>query len=161
MASVLVFNEPDAFRVLDIDAPAERIVRAVNQGRWELYLPDEQGPLFAHQQGSIVVITHSENDPKNGPAPIQPAGTAGAGAVGGRNDHRSDRHCAGIECAHDPRLCGQYEGAIGGAEYPAAGGPSGCAGAVPAGSVRLNQKRLSKMDSLFVFSIRQRRITLR
>ena len=64
MASVLVFNEPDAFRVLDVDAPPERIVRAVNQGRWELYLPDEQGPLFAHQQGSIVVITHSETTPK-------------------------------------------------------------------------------------------------
>ena len=109
MASVLVFNEPDAFRVLDVDAPPERIVRAVNQGRWELYLPDEQGPLFAHQQGSIVVITHSETTPKNGPPPIQPAGTAGVGAVGGGNDHRSDRHCAGIERAHDPRLCGQYE----------------------------------------------------
>ncbi len=43
MASVLVFNEPDAFRVLDIDAPPERIVRAVNQGRWEEYLPVSMG----------------------------------------------------------------------------------------------------------------------
>ncbi|MBG0787676.1 MAG: hypothetical protein H0S79_21515 [Anaerolineaceae bacterium] len=60
MASVLVFNEPDAFRVLDVDAPPERIVRAVNQGCWEEYLPGEHGPLFAHQQGSIVVVTHSE-----------------------------------------------------------------------------------------------------
>ncbi|QRN82176.1 helix-turn-helix transcriptional regulator [Chloroflexota bacterium] len=64
MASVLVFNEPDAFRVLDVDAPPERIVRAVNQGRWEEYLPGEHGPLFAHQQGSIVVVTHSEAEPK-------------------------------------------------------------------------------------------------
>ncbi len=62
MASVLVFNEPDAFRVLDVDAPPERIVRAVNQGRWETYLPGERGPLFAHQQGSIVVITRSETE---------------------------------------------------------------------------------------------------
>ncbi len=47
-----------------MDAPPERIVRAVNQGRWEEYLPGEHGPLFAHQQGSIVVVTHSEAEPK-------------------------------------------------------------------------------------------------
>jgi len=64
MASVLVFYEPDAFRVLDIDAPPERIVRAVNRGQWEEYLPDERGPLYAHQQGTIVVVTHSEAAPK-------------------------------------------------------------------------------------------------
>ena len=65
MARVLIFREPDAFGVLEVDAPPERIVRAVNQGRWEAYLPGESGPLFARQQGSIVVITHS--------APVQRA----------------------------------------------------------------------------------------
>lgn len=58
MARVLIFKEPDAFGVLEVDAPPEQIVRAVNQGRWEVYLPEESGPLFARQQGSVVVITH-------------------------------------------------------------------------------------------------------
>lgn len=64
MASVLVFKEPDGFRVLDVDAPPERIVRAVNQGRWATYLPGEDGPLFARQQGTLVVVTHSSAAPK-------------------------------------------------------------------------------------------------
>jgi len=64
MASVLIFKEPDGFRVLDVDAPPERIVRAVNQGRWEAYLPGEDGPLFARQQGILVVVTHNAAAPK-------------------------------------------------------------------------------------------------
>ena len=64
MASVLVFKEPDGFRVLDIDAPPERIVRAINQGRWDVYLPGESGPLYARQQGSLVVVTHNASPPK-------------------------------------------------------------------------------------------------
>ncbi len=59
MTRVLIFKEPDAFGVLDVNAPPERIVRAVNQGRWENYLPDERGPLYARQQGDVVVVTHS------------------------------------------------------------------------------------------------------
>jgi DNA-binding NarL/FixJ family response regulator len=58
MARVLIFKEPDAFGVLEFDAPPEQIVRDVNQGRWAAYLPGESGPLFARQQGSVVVITH-------------------------------------------------------------------------------------------------------
>lgn len=59
MTRVLIFKVPDAFVVMEVDVPAERIVRAVNQGRWEAYLPGEQGPLFARQQGDVVVVTHS------------------------------------------------------------------------------------------------------
>lgn len=59
MTRVLIIKAPDAFGVLEVDAPAERIVRAINRGHWETYLPDEHGPLFARQQGEVVVVTHS------------------------------------------------------------------------------------------------------
>lgn len=59
MTRVLLFHEPDAFGVLDVNAPAERIIRAVNQGRWEEFLPGTHGPLFARKQGDIVVVTRS------------------------------------------------------------------------------------------------------
>jgi DNA-binding CsgD family transcriptional regulator len=59
MTKVLIFKVPDAFGVMDVNAPAERIVRAINHGRWEDYLPDENGPLYARQQGDVVVVTHS------------------------------------------------------------------------------------------------------
>lgn len=63
MTKVLIFKEPDAFGVMEVNAPAERIIRAVNQGRWEEFLPNTRGPLFARKQGDIVVIT------RNGPLP--------------------------------------------------------------------------------------------
>lgn len=59
MTRILIFKTPDAFGVVEVDAPADRIVRAINHGRWETYLPDEHGPLFARQQGDVVVVTHS------------------------------------------------------------------------------------------------------
>jgi len=59
MTRVLIFKEPDAFSVIEVDAPAERIVAAINRGRWEDYLPDAHGPLFARQQADVVVVTHS------------------------------------------------------------------------------------------------------
>lgn len=59
MTRVLIFREPDAFGILDVAAPAERIVLAVNQGRWEQFLPEERGPLFARQQGDVVVVTRT------------------------------------------------------------------------------------------------------
>jgi DNA-binding CsgD family transcriptional regulator len=59
MTRVLFFKEPDAFGVLKVNAPAERIVMAINRGCWEDYLPDAQGPLYARQQGDVVVVTHS------------------------------------------------------------------------------------------------------
>lgn len=64
MTRVLIFKEPDAFGVIDVDAPAAHIVAAVNRGSWETYLPDERGPLFARQQGDVVVVTHSAPVPE-------------------------------------------------------------------------------------------------
>ena len=59
MTRVLIFNEPDAFGVIDVNAPAQRIVMAINRGRWEEFLPDVRGPLYARQQADIVVVTCS------------------------------------------------------------------------------------------------------
>lgn len=59
MTRVLIFKEPDAFGVMEVDAPPEQIVRAVNQGRGEIYLPEARGLLFARQQADVVVITRS------------------------------------------------------------------------------------------------------
>ena len=64
MTRVLIFNEPDAFGVMEVDLPAARIVRAVNGGRWEELLPNETGPLYARQQGDVVVVTHSAPIPE-------------------------------------------------------------------------------------------------
>ena len=59
MTRVLIFKEPDAFGVMSVNATPEQVVAAVNQGRWEDYLPGVPGPLFARQQADVVVITHS------------------------------------------------------------------------------------------------------
>ena len=64
MTRVLIFKTPDAFVVMEVNAPAERIVRSINRGRWEDYLPDEHGPLYARQQGEVVVVTHSAPVPE-------------------------------------------------------------------------------------------------
>lgn len=64
MTRVLIFKEPDAFGVMEVDLPAARIVRAVNGGRWEELLPNETGPLYARQQGDVVVVTHSAPIPE-------------------------------------------------------------------------------------------------
>lgn len=64
MTKILIFHEPDAFGVVEIDVPAERIVRAVNGGRGEAYLPDgSRGPHFARIQGDVVVVTRSAPPP--------------------------------------------------------------------------------------------------
>ena len=59
MTRVLIFNEPESFGVLEVDAPAKRVVMAINRGRWKEFLPDARGPLYARKQGDIVVVTHS------------------------------------------------------------------------------------------------------
>ncbi len=64
MTKILIFKEPDAFGVLEYDIPAEQIVSAVNRGRWEHILPNEPGPLYARQQGDVVVITSSAQPPE-------------------------------------------------------------------------------------------------
>lgn len=58
MTRILIFKIPDAFGVIEVNAPAEQIVEAINGGRWEDYLPNERGPMFARQQADVVVVTH-------------------------------------------------------------------------------------------------------
>ena len=58
MTRIIFFKAPDAFGVFEVNKPAERIVRAINSGNGGEYLPDEPGPLFARQQGNVVVVTH-------------------------------------------------------------------------------------------------------
>ena len=58
MTRVLIFKETDAFGVVNVDAAPEEIVKAVNQGTGEDYLPGLPGPLYARQQADVVVVTH-------------------------------------------------------------------------------------------------------
>lgn len=64
MTRVLIFKEPDAFGVVEVNAPPARIVTAINRGRWEDFLPEEHGPLYARQQGDVVVVTYSAPVPQ-------------------------------------------------------------------------------------------------
>lgn len=60
MTRILIFHEPDAFGVVEVDAPAERVLRAINGGRGAAYLPElSSGPLYARLQGEVVVVTRS------------------------------------------------------------------------------------------------------
>ena len=63
MTKVLIFKNSEGFGVFDVDAPPERIVKAVNQGKTEIYFPELHGRLFARQQSDVVVITGGEPDP--------------------------------------------------------------------------------------------------
>ena len=58
MTRILIFKTPDAFGVIEVDAPADKIVESINCGRWEDYLPGEHGPMFARQQADVVVVTN-------------------------------------------------------------------------------------------------------
>ena len=59
MTRILIFKAPDAFGVIEVNAPADRVVRAINSGRGEEYLPGEAGPLYARHEGNVVVVTHN------------------------------------------------------------------------------------------------------
>lgn len=59
MTRLLIFKDPAAFSVLEVDFSAEEIVRKINLGKWEEILPDAEGPLYARQQGDVVVVTGS------------------------------------------------------------------------------------------------------
>lgn len=59
MTRLLVFKDPAAFTVLEVDPSAEEIVRKINQGQWEDVLPEAAGPLYARRQGDVVVVTNS------------------------------------------------------------------------------------------------------
>jgi len=62
MTRVLIFKDPGGFSVLDVNAPAEKIVEAVNQGRTEIYFPEITGCFFARQQSDIVIVTSDPPD---------------------------------------------------------------------------------------------------
>ena len=59
MTKVLIFKHPDSFGVMEVELPPERIVREINQGRWDRLMSDVAGPLYARVQGDIVVVTPS------------------------------------------------------------------------------------------------------
>lgn len=59
MTKVLIFKHPDSFGVMEVELPAARIVREINQGRWDHLMADVAGPLYARVQGDIVVVTRS------------------------------------------------------------------------------------------------------
>lgn len=59
MTKVLIFKHPDSFGVMEVELPPERIVREINQGRWDRLMSDVEGPLYARVQGDIVVVTPS------------------------------------------------------------------------------------------------------
>lgn len=59
MTKVLIFKHPDSFGVMKVELPPERIVREINQGRWDRLMSDVEGPLYARVQGDIVVVTPS------------------------------------------------------------------------------------------------------
>ena len=62
MTRVLIIKDPEGFGVFDVDAPPDEIVRAINQGRTEVYFPDLYGRLYARQQADVVVITGEKPD---------------------------------------------------------------------------------------------------
>ena len=64
MTRILIFKTPDAFSVIELDTPVESIVRAINHGHWQDFLPGEPRPLFARQQGEVVVVTHNAPVPE-------------------------------------------------------------------------------------------------
>jgi DNA-binding CsgD family transcriptional regulator len=59
MTRVLIFTDKESFGVMEVNAPPARIIRAINHGRWEEFLPNIQGPLNARQQEDVVVVTQS------------------------------------------------------------------------------------------------------
>ena len=65
MTRILIFKDMESFGVMEVNAPPARIIRAVNHGRWEEFLPGMQGPLYARLQGDVVVVTHSPPVPED------------------------------------------------------------------------------------------------
>jgi DNA-binding NarL/FixJ family response regulator len=63
MTRVLILKDPEGFGVFDVDASPEMIVKAVNQGKSETYLPELEGRLYARVQADVVVITGEAPDP--------------------------------------------------------------------------------------------------
>jgi DNA-binding CsgD family transcriptional regulator len=64
MTRVLIFKEPHSFELRQVEAPAEEIVSAINRGQWKPYLSALKSPVFARQQGDVVIVTHSAPVPE-------------------------------------------------------------------------------------------------
>lgn len=64
MTRVLIFKEPHSFALIQVAAEAERIVSAINGGQGALYIEDLQSPVYARQQGNVVIVTHSAPIPE-------------------------------------------------------------------------------------------------
>lgn len=62
MTRVLILKDSEGFGVFDVDAPVDKIIKAVNQGKADIYLPDLGGCLFARRQADVVVITKEEGE---------------------------------------------------------------------------------------------------
>ena len=63
MTRVLIIKDPEGFGIFDVSAPPDEIVRAINQGRTEVFFPELHGRLFARQQADVVVVTGEKPDP--------------------------------------------------------------------------------------------------
>ena len=59
MTRVLIFREPHCFTLIQVEAAAERIVSAINEGQGGLYIEDLGSPVYARQQGDVVIVTHN------------------------------------------------------------------------------------------------------
>jgi DNA-binding CsgD family transcriptional regulator len=60
MTRILIFHEPEAFGVVEVDASPECIIGAINSGQGETYLPGlTSGLLYARIQGDVVVVTQT------------------------------------------------------------------------------------------------------
>lgn len=59
MTRVLIFSTADTLGIHEVDANPDQIVSAVNGGSWETYFPGIRGPLFAREQGDVVVVTQT------------------------------------------------------------------------------------------------------
>lgn len=59
MTRVLIFKESHSFALVQVDADAERIVSAINAGQGASYIKDLRSPVYAKQQGDVVIVTHN------------------------------------------------------------------------------------------------------
>jgi len=59
MTRVLIFKESHSFALIQLEASAERIVSAINRGQGANYIDDLHAPVYARQQGDVVIVTHN------------------------------------------------------------------------------------------------------
>lgn len=57
---IYLFNHKNLNQSIEVSEVPEEIVATINRGNWACYFPVETEPLFATQQGSLVIVTRSE-----------------------------------------------------------------------------------------------------